>query len=217
MTKNKEAGAMKRIFTLLATGILAGVFAIAANAAAPRTTSPPTVEGKFQVGQTLTAGNGLWANNPTSYTYQWQRCSSSGSGCTNIASATAKTYKLVAADVDNTVRVLVTAANADGKSTANSHPSPVISDSGAPRNTTRPVITGKAVVGESLEVSNGTWTGGATTFTYQWQRCDGNGNGCIDVPGATSKSYGVRTADQGHTMRVLVSAANTAGKTTVNT
>lgn|SRR5581483_5263206 len=208
---------MKRILVLLAALVPVGAFAVSANAAAPQTTSPPTIEGKFQVGETVTAGNGLWSNNPTSFTYQWQRCSSSGSSCADIDNATSKTYKLVSADVDKTVLVLVTASNADGKSTANSHPSPVISDSSAPRNTARPVITGKTVVGETLTVSNGSWTGGATTFTYQWQSCDENGNGCVDVSGATSRSYGVRSADQGHTMRALVTAANAAGKTTVNT
>jgi hypothetical protein len=207
----------RRVLALVGAFALAGAFAVAANAAAPQSTSPPTIEGKFQVGETVSAGNGLWTNDPTSFTYQWQRCSSGGSSCTDIDNAAAKTYKLVAADVDKTVRVLVTAANADGKSTANSRPSPVISDSSAPRNTTRPTITGRAVVGETLTVSNGTWTGGATTFTYQWQRCDENGNACVEVSGATAKSYGVRSADQGHTMRVLVSAANAAGKTTVNT
>jgi hypothetical protein len=207
----------RRVLALVATAVLAGVFVVAANAAAPQSTSPPTIEGKFQVGETLTASNGLWSNSPTSFTYQWQRCSSSGSSCADIDNAAQKTYKLVSADVDHTVRVLVTAANADGKATANSHPSPVISDSSAPRNTARPVISGKTEVGETLTASNGTWTGGATTFTYQWQRCDENGSACVNVAGATSKTYGVRSADQGNTMRALVTAANTAGKTTVNT
>jgi hypothetical protein len=208
---------LKRVLVLAAMAVLAGVFAVAANAAAPQSTSPPTIEGKFQVGETLTASNGLWSNNPTSFTYQWQRCSSSGSNCADIDNAAQKTYKLVSADVDHTIRVLVTAANADGKTTANSHPSPLISDSTAPRNTVRPVISGKTQVGETLTVSNGTWTGGATTFTYQWQSCDRDGSGCVNVSGATAKTYGVRSADEGNTMRALVTAANTAGKTTVNT
>jgi hypothetical protein len=208
---------MRRLLVLIGAGIAAGAFALAANAAAPKSTSPPTIEGKFQVGETLTAGNGLWANAPNSYTYQWQRCNSSGSGCADITGADAKTYKLVSADVDKTVRVLVTAANTDGKDTANSHPTPVISDDTAPRNSVRPAISGTAQVGETLTVSNGTWTGGATTFTYQWQRCDENGSGCVNVSGATSRSYGARSEDNGHTMRVLVTAANAAGKTTVNT
>lgn len=202
---------------LAAAGIAAAVFAVPALAAAPATTSPPTIEGKFQVGETLTAGTGGWSNSPTSYAYQWQRCSSAGTGCVNIVGATAKTYKLVAADVDKTVRVLVTAANADGHSTANSHPSPVISDASAPRNTVRPVITGSARVGDTLSVTTGTWTGGVQAYTFQWQLCDEDGNACVNVTGATGRTYNVRSGDDGGTMRALVTAQNAAGKTTVNT
>jgi hypothetical protein len=193
------------------------VSATAAPQAAPRTTSPPTIEGKFQVGETLTATNGGWANNPTSFTYQWQRCNRDGSGCADIKGATTKTYKLTNDDVDRTVRVLVTASNADGKSTANSHPSPVISGSEAPRNTQRPVLSGNAQVGQTLTVSNGTWTGGVRSFTYQWQRCDENGNNCVNVAGATAPSYGVRSEDSGKTLRAEVTAHNAAGQTTVIT
>jgi hypothetical protein len=208
---------LKRLVVLATAGLVAAVLAVVASAAAPQSTSQPTIEGKFQVGETLTTDNGAWSNSPTSFTYEWQRCNTSGTGCTEITGATTRTYKLVAADVDHTVKVLVTAANVDGKATAGSDASPVISDSSAPRNTARPAITGKAQVGESLEVSNGTWTGGATSFTYQWQRCDENGGDCADVSGATAKTYGVRTADQGKTMRAEVTAHNSAGKTTVNT
>jgi hypothetical protein len=73
------------------------------------------------------------------------------------------------------------------------------------------------MVGEALTVSNGTWTGGVTSYTYQWQRCDENGNACIAISGATSKSYGVRNDDVGSTLRVEVTAHNAAGRTTVNT
>jgi hypothetical protein len=210
-----EVGEMKR--ALLALTVLAAVFAVPALAAAPQTTSPPTVEGKFQVGETVSAGTGSWSNNPTTFAFQWQRCSNSGSGCVDIAGATGRTYKLTAAEVDKTVRVLVTASNADGKSTANSHPSPVVSDASAPRNTTRPVITGTAQVGQTLTVSNGTWTGGVRSYTYQWQICDENGNACNGVPGATAKTYTVRSSDVGGTLRAEVTAHNAAGRTTVNT
>src|SRR4051794_17693999 len=49
----KEVGVIKRAFA--AATIAAAVLAVPALAAAPATTSPPTVEGKFQVGETLTA------------------------------------------------------------------------------------------------------------------------------------------------------------------
>jgi hypothetical protein len=202
---------------LALTIFAAAVFAVPALAAAPTTTSPPTIEGKFQVNETVTAGNGTWNNSPTAYAYQWQRCGSGGGACADIAGATEKSYKLTTAEVGRTVRVLVTASNADGKATANSHPSPVISDSSAPRNTGRPTISGTPQVGQTLTVSNGTWTGGVTGYSYQWQRCDQNGQACLNVAGATSKTYGVRSDDVASTLRAEVTARNAAGRTTVNT
>ena len=41
----------------------------------------------------------------------------------------------------------------------------------APSNTTPPAVTGTPKVGQTLTVSNGTWTGSPTGYTYQWQRC----------------------------------------------
>jgi hypothetical protein len=198
--------------------VLGAAFAVSATAAAqapPQPTSPPTIEGRFQVGQTLTAGNGSWTNSPTSFTYQWQRCNSSG--CANITGATQRTYRLTTADVDRRVRVLVTASNADGKATANSAPSPVISDAAAPRNTERPVISGTPQVGQTLTVSNGRWTGGVTSFSYQWLQCDAAGNSCVAVSGATGRTYGVRSSDVGRTLRARVTAQNAAGRTSVTT
>jgi hypothetical protein len=166
---------------------------------------------------TLTAHKGTWTGNPTTFLYRWQRCASDGAACANISGAGTKTYTLTSADVDHTVRVRVRAANADGQTTAFSKPTDVVSDDQAPANTVRPIVTGTPQPGEELTVSNGTWTGGATTFTYQWQRCDEDGAACVDVAGATGKVYGVRAADVGHTLRVAVTAKSSGGSTTVNT
>ena len=54
--------------------------ASAAFAAAPVNSTPPTIAGTAE-GQTLTAANGTWQNNPTAFQYQWQRCDASGDGC----------------------------------------------------------------------------------------------------------------------------------------
>jgi hypothetical protein len=194
--------------------VIAGICATAALAAVPNNTTLPTITGSARQGQTLTASNGTWANNPTSFTYQWQRCSASGDNCTGIASATNATYTPGAADVDNRLRVVVSAVNADGQSSATSARTDVISGGDAPVSTAKPTITGDTVVGEELVASNGTWTGGATTFTYQWQRCDSAGGSCADVTDATSRRYGVRSADVGHRMRVAVTARNASSSAT---
>jgi hypothetical protein len=196
--------------------MLAGLMAATAMAAVPDNTTLPTITGASTArdGQTLTATNGTWTNSPTSFKYQWQRCSSSGSSCAGIASATNQTYTPGSADVDSRLRVVVTAANADGQSSATSAATDVVSGGDAPAVKTKPSVTGSAIVGEELSADAGTWTGGATTFTFQWQRCDSAGAGCVDVANATARSYGVRTADVGHRMRVEVTAKNASSTST---
>ena len=93
----------------------------------PSNTSPPTIAGTAQEGQTLTAGPGTWSGTqPINYAYQWQRCGSSGANCAPIAGATATTYTLTAADVGSTVEVSVTASNMAGSATASSPPTAVV-------------------------------------------------------------------------------------------
>jgi hypothetical protein len=66
--------------------------------------------------------------------------------------------------------------------------------------------------GETLTADDGTWSGTTPmTFAYQWQRCDTNGANCADIAGATSKTYTAVAADVGHTLRVRVTATNSAG------
>ena len=87
----------------------AATAAVAAAANTPAT-GAPAITGAAQVGQTLTAGttaimdaNGLTS---VSYTYQWIRVATDNTE-TNIASATASTYTLVAADQGTTIKVTV--------------------------------------------------------------------------------------------------------------
>jgi len=205
----------KLIVPLIAL-VVAGMTAVAARAAVPANTAPPTITGTPEKGMILTAHKGTWTGAPTAFLYRWQRCAADGTACVNIPGASTKTYTLTSSDVDHTVRVRVTASNADGQAATFSKPTAVISDSQAPNNSTHPAITGTPQPGEELTASNGTWTGGVTTFAYQWQRCDANGTGCVDVSGATGKVYGVRAADVGHTIRVAVTAKNGHGSSTVN-
>ncbi len=85
----------------------------------------------------------------------------------------------------------------------------------APANITSPSISGSAAVGQTLEVSAGSWTGSpAPTFTYQWMRCDAVGVGCAPIVGATSSSYTAAALDAGMTLEVQVSATTDAGSST---
>src|SRR5204862_5586590 len=116
-TREYEGGDLQMSKHLLAVTVaLAGAAALASSAlgAAPANTAPPSITGTPTVGQTLTASDGTWSNSPTSFAYQWLRCNGGGNNCAEVANGTQKTYTLVGADAGHTMRVRVTATNADG-------------------------------------------------------------------------------------------------------
>jgi predicted secreted protein len=83
-------------------------------AAAPTNSVLPAISGTLASGSELTAFEGVWANEPTSFTYQWKNEGA------NINGATSKTYTLVAGDVGDNITVAVTATNSAGSATATS-------------------------------------------------------------------------------------------------
>ena len=205
---------MKSNRILLTAGAMVGAFCVwaaPAVAAPPTNTSPPTITGTPRVGETLTAQNGTWSNSPTAFQYQWLRCNPAGESCANVVGAIQRTYLLTSADAGRTMRVRVTGINADGATNARSAQTAVVTASAAPVNTARPTITGDPTAGEVLTAEEGTWTNSPTSFAYQWQRCDIDAIVCGAVPGATGKTYGVRTADIGFRLRVEVTARNANG------
>ena len=75
------------------------------QAAHPVNTSLPAIAGEPRDRGTLTGTAGLWANNPTSYEYQWLRCTTTGGGCEPIAGATSTAYAVTQVDVGATIRL----------------------------------------------------------------------------------------------------------------
>jgi hypothetical protein len=105
---------------------------IVTGAARPRNVDPPTISGNPVVGATMTASPGTWSGTtPIDFSYQWRRCDRNGGNCSNISNATGRTYVATSADVGHSLRVRVTARNANGTATATSAPTAVIV-SGAP-------------------------------------------------------------------------------------
>ena len=75
---------------------------------------------------------------------------------------------------------------------------------------TAPVITGTAQQGDTLTVSNGTWTGDPTGYTYAWWECDDSGDPCSQTDD-TSGTYVLQASDVDSTLYAVVTASNADG------
>jgi hypothetical protein len=81
-----------------------------------------------------------------------------------------------------------------------------------PLNISPPTITGLAVEGQTLTANPGLWSSPeAVTYAYEWRRCDSAGARCVAIAGATAQSYLLTAGDVGFTLRVVVTAMNSAG------
>ena len=193
------------------TSAASGRTSIVQNLPAPVNTAAPAISGASQQGQTLTASNGSWSNNPSSYGYQWQDCTSASS-CTNISGATSSTYVLKASDVGDTIDVAVTATNAGGSTKATSARTQAVTGLPAPVNTAAPAISGASQQGQTLTASNGSWSNNPSSYGYQWQDCT-SASSCTNISGATSSTYVLKASDVGDTIDVAVTATNAGGST----
>jgi hypothetical protein len=196
------------------------VGAAARGSAGPVSVADPTISGVALVGRTVETSNGAW--NPSvglTYKYQWLRCQPSGGDdssdktCTTIAGADQQSYAIVNADIGKRLRARVTATSKGGKTQATSAATSVVAtESGKPASSSPPTISGSPIVGSTLTASPGTWVGdGPIAYSYQWLRCDKDGNACQPRAGKTKAKYTVVDGDQGRTLRVRVVARNNRG------
>lgn len=82
-----------------------------------------------------------------------------------------------------------------------------------PANTVEPSLDGvNYIVGTELTLDPGTWAGQSPiSLAYQWQRCDQNGDNCVDIGGEDELTYTLALADQDKTVRVVVTGTNAVG------
>jgi hypothetical protein len=81
----------------------------------------------------------------------------------------------------------------------------------APSSTGAPVVSGTAQQGQSLSVSNGSWSNSPSGFGYGWEDCNASGAGCVSISGASASSYVLQSSDVGHTVVAVVTASNAGG------
>ena len=77
-------------------------------------------------------------------------------------------------------------------------------DNYSPINTLAPVVSGTAVVGQTLTTTNGTWSNSPTSYSYQWKR------GATNI-GTNASTYTLVSADAGQSITCVVTATNSAG------
>ena len=179
----------------------------------PLNLAPPTIEGTVLPGQTLTAHNGTWVGTPPiAYTYQWLSCSSLGGGCTEIVGATEQTYQVKAEQIGDAFEVVVTATNAEGKASATSAETSITGGGvSAPEDLLPPTVLGLPITGQELTATEGTWKGTEPSYAFQWEVCNASGGACEEIVGATTSKYTIPNGDAGRTLRVTVTASNSAG------
>ena len=183
-----------------AQGTREHIYSTPTNTILPVLSGTVTVTGTPQIGHYLSANVTGLSEGTGALTYQWQRSTASGfeviSGNTNF-----DYYVAVDDDEGKKLRVRVTRAGHSGE---------VISAWTADVFRYPPLegtvtITGETYVGWTLTADISALQG-AGTPSFVWQR------GTTPISGATNFTYVLQTADQGQTIRVVVSRAGFAGE-----
>jgi thermitase len=181
-------------------------------------TSLAPLTGAPQVGQVLVRGIGGWTGSTglAVSNLQWQRCDAAGGTCVYLTNQSS--YTVQSADSGSTIKLAFSVGNLVGSVPA-AVLSPVVggtttTTTSAPANTSPPAISGTPQAGQTLAGTTGSWSGSPTSYAYQWQDCDSGGANCTDINAAVASSYIAQGADVGHTLRLVVTAVNSAGSTT---
>jgi hypothetical protein len=182
----------------------------------PVNTALPVITGAALEGQTVSAFSGGWTPAGSAFSYVWQR-SADGVNWTTAAGATGSTYTPGAADVGDELRVLVTASNPSGRSSAVSAAiGPVANGSAAaaaiapPRWKWLPDISADpGRVGDTVKVTRGTWTGSPLlSDVIRVMRCT---NTCVAVGPSNLTRYTITPADISSSLWVQETVSNAGG------
>ncbi len=190
-------------------------------AIAPKLRVTPQIAGGNVVDTPLSLVGAVWdGSTPLTFTYSWRRCNPVGdlATCVQIPGATLATYTPTVQDIGFSIRVWLTATNAQGTDSGiTNHTFPVVDKQHfAPSATTSPTVAGTAGIGRQLTANIGVYGGDAPVKTaFAWQRCDATGGACRTIAGATAITYFPKSADVGYTLRITVTATNGYGNLVV--
>ena len=170
-------------------------------------TGAPTISGRAQVGETLTATTSGIADADgianAIFTYQWLADNAA------IGGATASTYTLTSGERGKTIKVRVTFTDdAGNEESLTSDATGAVAAANSPA-TGAPTISGTAQAGETLTAD----TSGIADddgivnaiFTYQWLADN------AAIGGATASTYTLTSGERGKTIKVRVTFTDDAG------
>jgi len=80
-----------------------------------------------------------------------------------------------------------------------------------PSAKTKPRITGIARLGHRLTATTGVWYEKPSGYTFRWLGCNGHGNDCRPLPGATGRTLALGRSELGLRLRVVVTAHTGSG------
>jgi RTX calcium-binding nonapeptide repeat (4 copies)/WD40-like Beta Propeller Repeat len=191
------------------------------TAIAPKLRVTPQIAGGNVVDAPLSLVGAVWdGSTPLAFTYSWRRCNPVGdlATCVEIPGATLATYTPTVADIGFSIRVWLTATNAQGADSGiTNHTFPIVDKPHfAPTANFSPSVGGTPGIGRQLTANVGQYTGDAPIASaFVWQRCDATGGACRVIPGAKKVVYFPTAADVGFTVRITVTATNAYGKLVV--
>lgn len=189
-------------------GFGGGLIIAPTNTVAPVISSGGSVIG---IGETLTSTTGTWAGSPATYTYQWQRADTFGTGggtYANIGGETASTHVVVAADIGYSLRCVVTATNGAGSASANSNALLYLHATDLP-NTAIGICAGAGLGGIS---ASGLTLADTDTTVDVWQSAYGGkaANVTLAAPAATNRpAFSATGGPGGRNMVVFDGSDNT--------
>jgi len=212
-------GATRRVRIIsaaVAAGAMIAAFSFTASSASaidggPTNTTAPIISGDLHVGGTVSVSQGVWgddASTPYTYTYSWTD-EESGDDLSD-----SQTYTIDPSEAGHQLQAHVVATDADGDSAqvdVNSTDVPNVDFS----NISAPVLTGGTVVGDTLTGTNGTWSAGGLTFSYDWGIGYGQSGDELDPPDNTN-SHVVTNDDFDGTLALSVTASDASGSLQVS-
>ncbi|HEY5317687.1 MAG TPA: hypothetical protein VIJ20_06885, partial [Solirubrobacteraceae bacterium] len=196
--------------TLDGTGAVDGALTNSTGTVAPGDSAPGilTLDGDYVQGGGGTLAIELAGTTPGSGFSQLQISGSAALGGNlsltdenGFVPGSSDTFQIISSGAPRTGALTLTGPSADVY-VVRYDPNDVTLSATVPANIQAPAITGIANVGHTLSCSDGSWSASPTTFTFQWNR-DGS-----PVAGATSATYAVVAADQGHALTCTVTASN---------